>query len=460
MIFETIKSEGIAQLSYLVGDADASQCVVIDPRRDVQVYIDRARALDATIVGVFETHLHADFLSGALVLSRLTGAPLYSGPSDDRAYDATVLDDGESVSVGALTFTAYHTPGHSPEHQCFVVAGGKGAEEPWGVFTGDTLFAGSVGRPDLASGWDKQDLARALYDSITETLLPLGDELIVYPGHGSGSPCGGNIGDREVSTLGYERKFSDKLAVDTKEAFVDKVLADLPDEPAYYPRMKKLNSAGQADLAEPPRLEPRTPEELAERLEREELVVLDTREVTDFHAAHIDGARNIAARTAFDPWAGRILDPDVPIVLVCDDWSETENIHRRLFRIGFDNVDGFLEGGIRRWIGSGRQTASIHCINVHDLDPSKAPASFQLLDVRTDEEWESGRIANADHIFAAELRDRLSELDPSRPIAVYCGSDFRASIAASILARHGFSDVTTVLGSFGAWSAAGREIVS
>lgn len=458
MIFETIKAEGIAQLSYIVGDSDAGECIVIDPRRDVDVYVELAHQRGARIVAILETHIHADFVSGALELHSLTDAPIYAGPSDDRDFDVETLDESSTLKVGDLEVHALNTPGHSPEHQCFVICGGKGAEHPWAVFTGDTLFAGSVGRPDLASGWDKEELAEALYDSIHEKLLPLGDELVVYPGHGSGSPCGGNIGDRDVSSIGYERKFGTKLQASDKNEFVKRVLDDLPDEPAYYPRMKRLNAEGPAVTGGMPNLNPVTPDEF-ESLCDDDIVILDTREVTEFSTAHIAKSIHIAARTSFDPWAGRILDPERPTYLVCSSWEETENIQRRLFRMGFDNIVGYLQGSMRSWIQAGMPVATMATLSVHQLHEQLIVGNLQVLDVRTDNEWSGGHLQGAKHIFAAELSNKLDQLDSSKHVVTYCGSDFRASLASSLLARAGFEHVSTLLGSFAAWTGAGFPVV-
>lgn len=457
MIFETIKAEGIAQLSYIVGDSEAGKCVVIDPRRDVEIYVERARALEAKVVAIFETHIHADFVSGALELQALTDAPIYAGASDDRKFEVRVLDEDATLAVGDLEFRALNTPGHSPEHQCFVVSGGKGADQAWGVFTGDTLFAGSVGRPDLASGWGKEELAQALYDSIQNKLLPLGDDLVIYPGHGSGSPCGGNIGDRDVSSIGYERKFGSKLQASDKDEFVKLVLDDLPDEPAYYPRMKKVNATGPKVVGGVPYLHAVTVDELAD-LCADDVDILDTREVTEFSAAHLENSIHIAARTSFDPWAGRILDPERPIYLVCRDMEETLSIQRRLFRMGFDNVRGYLQGSMRAWIQAGRPISTISVLSVRQLSERHDPDAMQILDVRTDDEWNDGHIKGAMHIFAAELSGKMDQLDSSTHVVTYCGSDFRASLASSLLARAGFERVSTLLGSFAAWTGAGLPV--
>lgn len=462
MFLELIKSPGLAQCSYLLGDGDAGECVVIDPRRDAEVYLDAARKQGCIITAALETHIHADFISGARELRKMTGCNYYAGASDEYGYEVQQLQDGDELTIGVLTLRAIHCPGHSPEHLCYLVAGGEGAEAPWGVFTGDTLFAGSIGRPDLASGLKPEELAAKLYHSLTEKLLPLGDGVIVYPGHGSGSPCGGSIGDRDQTTLGYEANHNPKLQAESEEDFVQKALDDLPDEPAYYPRLKKMNAQGATLHGGRPRLEPITIEKLKEISEKQQPQILDMREVTEFASAHVPGAINIALRSSFPPWAGRILSPDAPIYLVGNEPDELDEAHQHLYRMGFDNVQGYLNGGMRAWISQGEKIGQAGITSVTDLNQKLQSDNqgWQLLDVRSEGEWSNGHLPGAKHIFAAELQDRLDELDSNKPTLVYCGSDFRASLATSILAAHGFQDVSTLLGSIKAWKHAGLSLVA
>lgn len=464
MFIETIKSPGLAQLSYLLGDDDAGECIVIDPRRDAHIYIDLARERNCRLVAAFDTHIHADFVSGARELEELLDVAIYGGKSEEYGYPIHQLEDGQELAFGELVVKCLHTPGHSPEHMSYLVRGGEGAEKNWGLFTGDTLFAGSVGRPDLASGNDPEELAKDLYHSVVKKIIPLGDGIIVYPGHGSGSPCGGSIGDRDQTTIGYEREHNEKLQVSGLEEFVEKVMDDLPDEPAYYKRLKKLNAKGAEVFGEMPDLSAINPDELADALANKDLdaILVDVREVSSFGSAHIPGAVNIALRASFPPWAGRILPADKPLVLVGRDPEDVLEAQDHLFRMGYDNVRGFLNGGMRAWIEAGHEVGQVGLIPVHTLNgllgSSRPSDSLTILDVRTDEEWASGHIPGAKHIFAAEIADRMEELDRQARILVYCGSDFRADLAASLLKRAGFKEVDTLLGSIKAWKQAGFEL--
>lgn len=349
MFIETIKSPGLAQLSYLLGDEDTGECIVVDPRRDGHIYIDLARERECRLVAAFETHIHADFVSGARELNMLLDVPIYGGKSDEYGYPINQLEDGQELAFGNLTVKCLHTPGHSPEHMSFLVKGGEGSEDNWGLFTGDTLFAGSVGRPDLASGNDPEELARSLYHSITDKLIPLGEGIIVYPGHGSGSPCGGSIGDRDQTTIGYEARHNEKLQVSGPDEFVKKVMDDLPDEPAYYKRLKQLNAEGAELFGEMPDLTAVGPDRLSDILTDEEsdCILVDLREISAFASAHIAGAVNIALRSSFPPWAGRILPADKPLLLIGRDMEDIFEAHDHLFRMGYDNIEGFLNGGMR-----------------------------------------------------------------------------------------------------------------
>lgn len=459
MIFETVRSEGLAHLSYLVGDDDAGLCAVVDPRRDVQVYVDLARRHRARIVAVFETHVHADFVSGGRALAARTGATLHTGPGGGYRFRRSVLQDGGRREIGRWTVEALHCPGHAPEHLCLAL--GRDPGDPWCVFTGDTLFAGSVGRPDLATDAEPEDLARSLFRSLRERLLPLGDGTIVYPGHGSGSPCGSNIGEREWTTLGWERRANPKLSVDDEEAFVGRVLEDLPDEPAYYRRVKERNGGGDVPASTPPDPPPLPPEAFAEAVEAGALV-LDTREVAAYAGGHVDGALHIPFRKAFPVWAGWMLDPRRDVVLLPGDPDHVEPLCRRLFRIGLDGVRGYLRGGMPSWFEAGRPFRRRRDVAIHELyrrlDEARS-GDLQLLDVRSPSEWRAGHLPGARHLHAPLVPERLDELDPGLPTVLYCGTGFRSSIAASVLERAGFDRVGSVPGSMEGWRAADLPLV-
>jgi hydroxyacylglutathione hydrolase len=461
MIFKTIKSEGLAAISYLLGDDNAGECAVIDPRRDVDVYLEVARKQNVRITHIFETHIHADYVSGSVELAGLTGAKVHVGKSADYQFPAEQMPEGSELSFGDLRIQVLHTPGHTPEHMSLLISGGQGASKPWAVFTGDTLFAGEVGRPDLVGGGTEMTLARQLYHSLHEKLLKLGDEVEVYPGHGEGSPCGGNIGDRDSTTIGYERLHNPKLQARSEEAFVKAVLDGLPPAPSYYSRMKRVNASGARLLRCLPVVPPLGPKEFAGKMQHENQIVVDAREIEAFGGAHIDGALNIALREEFPIWAGWMLSPEEHVLLVLTHENELETAVRHLLRIGIDSIAGYLRKGMRGWIEAGLPFRTVPQMSVHDLKDVVMDAKrdgWQVLDVRRDDEWRRGRIPHAQHIFAANLPGRANELDRRRPVAAYCGSGYRASIAASVLERSGFERVFNVPGSMKAWKAAGYPV--
>jgi hydroxyacylglutathione hydrolase len=456
MLLETIESKGLAHLSYVLGDDDKGICAVIDPRRDVSVYLDIARRNNCRITHIFETHIHADFVSGAPELAAQTGAQIVGGVSDDYAFDLHQAKAGEEYSCGVLTIRVLHTPGHTPEHISLLVSGGKGSKEAWGVFTGDTLFAGEVGRPDLLGGGSEEKLARQLFHSLHEVLFKLGDEVEIYPAHGSGSPCGGSIGDRLTSTIGYERLHQEKLQIENEDDFVKAVLSDLPPAPTYYPRMKKVNAAGAGVLGCLRNLPPMDANKLEARMQDENALVLDTREIEAFGGAHIKGALNIALRAEFPVWSGWMLEPEQKILLVLDDEADLDIVQRHLLRIGIENVAGFLRHGMGGWLEAGKPFETLPQMSVHELKDRLD--ELQVLDVRGEDEWNKGHIKGATHHFLGQLKDEELQFDHETPLAVYCGSGYRASIAASVLQARGFTSVSSVPGSIKAWLAAGYEL--
>ncbi len=461
MILETVESEGLAHLSYVLGDETEGVCAVIDPRRDIGVYLEIARKNHARITHILETHIHADFVSGSRELAVQTGAPIYAGESPDYAFEHQPLREGDKIQIGSLRLQTYHTPGHTPEHVCWLVSGGKGSQDPWGLFTGDTLFAGEVGRPDLLGGGTEERLARQLFHTLHDVLLPLGDEVEIYPAHGEGSPCGGSIGDRKTSTVGYERLHNPKLQVSSEDEFVRVVMASLPEPPVYYSRMKRVNAEGPPVLGCFPAVRPMDASRLREEKDAEGTLVLDVREIEAFGGAHVPGALNIALRDEFPIWSGWMLGPDQRILLVLHDESELDRVQRHLLRIGIEKVGGFLRKGMRGWIEAGLPFETTGQLSVHTLKQrlDAGRNDLQLLDVRRPDEWKQGHIPTARHFFAPHLPEHLGELDRRKPVATYCGSGYRASIAASLLQQHGFREVFNIPGSMKAWKAAGYETV-
>lgn len=455
MILETVEARGLAHLSYLVGDERAGACAVVDPRRDISVYLEIARRHNVRITHILETHIHADFVSGSRELAAQTGAPICVGAADEYGFEHQPLQDGDTLEVGSLRLTALHTPGHTPEHVCFLIQGGKGAQEPWGLFSGDLLFAGEVGRPDLLGGGTEERLARDLYRTFHEKILPLPDGISVYPAHGEGSPCGGSIGDRRTTTIGYERQFNYKLGLMSEDDFVRLVLSDLPPAPFYYPRMKRINAEGPPVVGCIPNPALLAADAFQEAMAQENAIVVDAREIEAFGGAHIEGAQNIALRDEFPIWAGWMLQPDQRILLAPQRTEDIEAIQRHLLRIGLDNLAGVLRRGMRGWIESGQRFTQLAQMSVHALKArvDAGAKDLQILDVRRADEWRGGHIPGAQNIFVPFLPENLDKLDPDRPLVVYCGGGYRASVAASLLQRHGFTKIHTVPGGMAAWTA-------
>jgi len=460
MIFETIKTEGLAHFSYFIGDQEAGLGAVIDPRRDIDIYLNLAWQNQVRISHILETHIHADFVSGSRELALATGAEIGVSAAGEYLFEHHSLREGDLLELGSLQLKVIHTPGHTPEHVCYLLSGGTGAETPWGLFSGDTLFAGEVGRPDLLGENTEEQLAHRLYHSLFKKLLPLGDEIIIYPAHGEGSPCGSQIGDRQTSTIGYERRYNPRLRARTEESFVAGVLDSLSPAPRYYSHVKQINACGPRVIGRLPHIPALTPEAFQQELDQPNTTIIDTREIEAFGGAHIDGALNIALREAFPIWAGWLLPPEERLLLVMADETDLDSIQRHLLRIDCKNLVGYLRQGMRGWIEAGRPFIQTDLLSVHELQEqvNRQPDALQLLDVRSDEEWQEGHIPTAQHRWLPALTENLAGLDPAKPTAVYCGSGYRSSMAASILQQKGFSRVYNIPGSMTAWKAAGYRL--
>lgn len=454
MIFERIKAEGLAHNSYFVGSGGSA--AVIDPRRDCEVYVDLARRHSLRIRYIFETHRNEDYIVGSLELENATGAEVYHGAGLDWKYGNT-LKEGQEFTVGSLKLTSIPTPGHTDESTSYALADlSTGATIM--VFTGDALFVGETGRTDLYGAGEVPRLASDLYDSIFGRILPLGGGVILCPAHGAGSVCGINIADRDESTLGIERTSNPALQVRSKDEFVSLKMAEKPERPYYFSQMEKYNLEGApllGGIGLPP---PLSPAEFRVEMERG-AVVVDTREPASFGGAHIRGSYSIwlGGLPVFPGW---LLSYSQPVLLVLEDDSYLERAYRYLIRIGYDRVVGFLRGGIEAWYNAGLSIEKLALLSVHELKGSLERGGLTLLDVRDLNEWKSGHVAGAVHIFVGYLESRLAEIPRDEPVAVMCSVGNRASIGASVLRRAGFSKVYNVLGSMKAWLAAGYPVVS
>lgn len=407
------------------------------------------------ITHVLETHIHADFMSGALELKRqVPSARVYASSEGNASYgfEHEPMKDGDHLDLGAVRLEAHFTPGHTPEHLCFLAAEEGREDAPWAVFTGDSLFVDSVGRPDLLGEEQTKVLAGQLFDTMTGFFRGLDDSIIVYPGHGAGSACGPDIGDRKSSTIGYERKHNPYLSIEDKEKFIRQVLESAPPEPRHYKPMKKVNAAGPSTFGGIPPVPALSAKEFRDAADESSNTVLDTRSMLAFGGGHVPGALNIAARPELSPWAGWMLNFDDPLLLVLDRDDLLETVVRLLWRVGYTRFAGYLVGGMKAWDNKGYPLAKIPQMTVHELHQDGD--GVQILDVRTPSEWQSGHIPKARHVFVPDLKDDPDGLERDKPVATYCDSGFRASIAASLLQRSGFPDVRNIPGSWQAWTAA------
>jgi hydroxyacylglutathione hydrolase len=462
MLFEQFEVKGLAHYSYAVGCERAERVAVVDPKRDVDAYLDYARRAGATITHVLETHIHADYASGALELAQRSGARLFASAHDrgeryQARYGHQDLHDGEEIAIGAVRLRALHTPGHTPEHLSFLVHdGGDSAERPAMLLSGDFLFAGSLGRPDLLGEDEKLRLAKMLHESVRDRLSGLPDELRVYPAHGAGSMCGAGLAARAFTTLGAERAANPYLDPSlSAEQFVDKILGSVPPFPPYYRRMKELNSIGPPPLAELPSPEPIEAAGFLVRMEQGHAVV-DVRDPDSFGEGHVPGSLSVCLTPNFSSWAAWVVPYDTPLMLVADATDRIDEVRRGLARVGLDDVRGWLAGGFATWPAAGfpvHATAQISPQALHErLRTGDGPA---VLDVRGKGEFDAGHIAGATSIMFGELADRLEAVPSKRPVAVVCGGGMRSTIAASVLERAGIDDVLNVSGGMGAWRKAG-----
>lgn len=444
MFVERFFVEGLAHASYLFGkDGEAA---VVDPKRDVDDYLRAAERQGAKIVAIFETHPHADFVSGHLDLAAQTGAPIYVSRAYPAAFPHRDLAHGETVSVGGLAVVGLDTPGHSPDSMSFYVEdGGERA-----VFSGDSLFVGDVGRPDLRDMHaDPRAMAEALYDTLHEVFWKLPDDTVVYPAHGAGSLCGRRLGSAPSSTIGNEKIGNWANQFRTREAFVEAMVSNLPDRPLFFRSSPFVNVAGPRPLAEVPKPAPLTPEALRERLG--EVLLLDTRPADVYGAAHLAGSLNVGRQLpVFSTWAGTFAAPEQPLVLVVSSAAEVEQAWLDLARIGYERAVGYLVADPEAWRAAGlevRETPQIEVCCVGEwMREGRA-----LLDVRTPGEWEQGAMAGARWIPLPHLPERLAEA-PAGPLAVMCGSGYRSSLATSLLERAGRTDMVNIRGGWSAYS--------
>lgn len=472
MFFEQFYLTCLSHASYMIGSE--GEAAIIDPQRDVDIYLQAAEEQHLKIRHIFETHLHADFVSGHKELAARTGATIYIGAEAKAGFAHVALHDGDEVKVGAVRIRALETPGHTPEGMCFVVTDlGVSTEkkssakkspaatpQPYAVLTGDTLFIGDVGRPDLSPAHTPQQLAGLLYDSLHKKLLELPDATLVYPAHGAGSLCGRAMRAEKSSTIGTERLTNYALQIPSREEFVAQLTTNLPTRPTYFAEDAEINRSGASALTELAPLPVLSPKEVQTRLQQN-VWLLDVRSGNDFAAAHVPGAVNIALSGQFASWAGAILGIHSNPILIADSETQVEEARMRLARVGIEDLEGYLEGGIAAWQKAELPVLSTPQMSARELHQKLNNADVVVLDVRREGEWQAGHIADAKwHALDAFPRALPQIQTDKRTIAVHCKSGYRSIIACSLLERAGHRNVVNVIGGFDAWHAAGLPEVA
>jgi hydroxyacylglutathione hydrolase len=455
MYFEQFYLGCLAHASYML--ASEGEAVVVDPQRDVDIYLRAAEANRVSIRHIFETHLHADFVSGHQELASRTGARIYIGAQAQAAFPHIALRDGFDLQVGKMRISALETPGHTAESVCLVITDEEKSPEPWAVLTGDTLFLGDVGRPDLSKSYSPKQLAGMLYDSLHQKILKLDDSVLVYPAHGAGSLCGRNMRAERVSTIGTERLTNYALQIKSREQFVDQLTSNLPARPEYFLQDAEMNRTGASALSDLSRLRPMDSAELTIFLQEGGLV-LDVRPGEQFAAGHVPGSVNIALSGQFASWAGALLGLAAEPVLIGESEEELSEARMRLARVGLENTRGFLKGGVSAWKEKGFPLETQPEIHVEALQ-ERLHSGIQVLDVRREPEWEVGHIEGAVWWPLDNFKVAPPEIDRAAPVAVHCKGGYRSMIACSLLRRAGFQNVVNVTAGFDAWLQAKLPVV-
>jgi glyoxylase-like metal-dependent hydrolase (beta-lactamase superfamily II) len=448
----------LAQGAYYI--QSGNEAAIIDPLREIQPYLDRATKNGATIKYIFETHFHADFVSGHLDLSKHTGAPIVYGPTAAPEFKAHIATDGETFKVGNITLKAIHTPGHTMESTCYLLLDENG--KPHSIFTGDTLFLGDVGRPDLAQKavhMTQDELAGLLYDSLTKKIIPLPDDVVVYPAHGAGSACGKNMSKETVDTLGNQKKMNYALNQPNREAFISAVTEGLTPPPAYFPLNVAMNKKGydSIDSIMQNGLRAMSADEFEQAAEATEALILDTRSAGEFTKGFVPRSINIGLDGQFAPWVGALIaDVKQTLLLVTDPGKEEESVIR-LARVGFDNVIGHLKGGFTTWKASGKEVDQIDRITADEF-AKRLLSGDTVLDVRREGEFINGHVKDAKNLALDYIAEWWSSLDASQPFFLHCQGGYRSMIAASILKARGIHDFTEIAGGYKAISESGVPV--
>ncbi len=453
MKIEQIYTGCLAQGAYYV--VSNNEAFIIDPLREVQPYLDRIAADGVKLKYIFETHFHADFVSGHLDLSKQTGAPIVYGPTAKTEFEAIIAEDGQVFEIGAVKIKVLHTPGHTMESTTFLLINNEGKDEA--IFSGDTLFLGDVGRPDLAqkaADMTQEQLAGMLYDSLMTKIMPLADDLTVYPAHGAGSACGKNMMKETVDTLGNQKKMNYALNQPNKEAFIAAVTDGLLPPPAYFGHNVAMNKKGydSFEAVKEKAMTPLSPAAFETLVEATGALILDTRQAADFYQGFIPQAVNIGIRGDFAPWVGALIgDVKQEIVLITEAGMEEEVI-TRLSRVGFDKVLGYLQGGFAAWQEAGKEVDHVKRITADEFATQFKAGESMVIDVRKESEYEAEHVEDAYSKPLAYINDWTKDIDPSQHFFMHCAGGYRSMIAASILQARGYRNFTEVDGGFGAIS--------
>ncbi|HEY8148892.1 MAG TPA: rhodanese-like domain-containing protein [Vicinamibacteria bacterium] len=458
MYFKQFYLGCLAHASYLIGSE--GEAAVVDPRRDVEEYLAEAAAQGLRIRYVVETHLHADFVGGHRELAERTGAQVVFGAKAGAAFPHRPVRDGDEIRVGAVVLRFLETPGHTPESVSILVVDTAVSPAPKMVLTGDTLFIGDVGRPDLAGGrgLTPDAMAGMLYDSLHGKLLKLPDDVLVYPAHGAGSLCGRNISTDTWSTIGEQRRSNYALQPMARDAFIRMMTADLPELPPYFAMDVEMNRGGAPPLTDhppPPALSP----EAVRKAAQAGAMLLDVRASAAYGAGHLPGSLNVGLGGQFASWAGTLVPAGRLIVVIADDEAGAHEAVVRLARVGLEAVAGYLDGGVAAWDRAGLPLVARAQITVDELAARRREvADLQVVDVRRKGEYAAGHVPGARHLPLDRLERDVARLDPLRPTAAICAGGYRSSTATSLLERHGFADLVNVIGGTSAWIAAGHEV--
>ncbi|MBC8030653.1 MAG: MBL fold metallo-hydrolase [Pyrinomonadaceae bacterium] len=458
MYFKQFYLGCLAHASYIIGSE--GEAAVVDPQRDVDQYLEDAAAHNLKIKYVIETHLHADFVSGHRELAARTGATIVFGAKAEATFPHRAVKEGDELRVGEVVLRVLETPGHTPESISILVIDPKISAQPQKVLTGDCLFVGDVGRPDLAGGkgYTPQMMAGMMYDTLHQKMLQLPDETEVYPAHGAGSMCGRNMSKETWSTIGEQRKVNYALKPMSKDKFVTMMTSEMPDAPAYFSKDAEINRTGANRLSEIARPTALSPQEVKDRIAAGN-TVLDVRGAAEFGEGHVPSSLNIGLGGQFAIWAATLIPMGAPIVIVAESEEKVDEAIMRLARVGLESVKGYLRGGIDAWRAEGLKSARVPQITVEDLHSLAAKESeLQVLDVRRPAEFESGHVPHAVPVELLKLEQTNLALDLAKPTAVICAGGYRSSAATSILEQRGFMNLLNVTGGTGAWIKAGYPV--